>query len=98
MNGKSDPKLAEEMASKLVDEFLNETNSNDETWTSDEHLYDVVLEALLDFGKLERKRALLEAAKVARNPYSDAVQAIAGDEPGAVGEKIAKALLSREDG
>jgi hypothetical protein len=33
-----------------------------------------------------------KAAEVARNPYSDAVDARGGDEPFAVGAKIAKAI------
>jgi hypothetical protein len=35
-------------------------------------------------------------AALARNPYQDAVAAIAGDEPFAVGEKIAVAIESGE--
>jgi len=39
---------------------------------------------------LDAERA--KAAEIAENPYSDAVSAIAGDEPLAVGRKIAAAI------
>lgn len=40
------------------------------------------------------REVLKTAAKIARNPYSDEVQVFGGEEPLAVGQKIAKAIES----
>lgn len=41
--------------------------------------------------------AYAEAARLAVNPYGNEVQAMAGDEPSAVGEKIARAIRVLQD-
>jgi len=50
------------------------------------------LESVDEYKQQARREALEEAAKVARNPYSDAVEAYGRDEPSIVGQKIADAI------
>ena len=57
-----------------------------------------ICRALLSSPRVERKRALEEAAKVAEEPYGDKVAALVTDEPFAVGRKIAKAIRTLSTG
>ena len=60
--------------------------------------YDDRVKALDAALQQARREALAEAVKVAREPYSDAVEAYGSDEPSIVGQKIANAIDRLREG
>jgi len=56
------------------------------------------IQKLLEYRQQARREALEEAVKVAREPYSDAVEAYGSDEPSIVGQKIANAIDRLREG
>lgn len=63
-----------------------------ETYGSDYQAKDMT-----EFLRALVSQAYEEAARIAENPYGDEVQAMASDEPKAVGQKIGAALRTLKD-
>jgi hypothetical protein len=56
---------------------------------------DIVYKSDIDAIESTLRECIEACAKVAENPYSDAVEALGGDEPSAVGRKIARAIRAQ---